>query len=65
MDVRSFKLNFEINAFIYDRERARYHNQIFKEDLENSEEITKEIYESRGWTMKLRESVSRLLSPIL
>jgi cardiolipin synthase len=65
MDVRSFKLNFEINAFIYDRERARYHNQIFAEDLENSEEITREIFETRGWTMKLRESVSRLLSPIL
>jgi cardiolipin synthase len=65
MDVRSFKLNFEINAFIYDRDRAEYHNQIFKDDLENSEEITREVYENRGWTMKLRESVSRLLSPIL
>jgi cardiolipin synthase len=65
MDVRSFKLNFEINAFIYDRERAKYHNQIFAEDLKNSEEITREVYETRGWTMKLRESVSRLLSPIL
>jgi cardiolipin synthase len=65
MDVRSFKLNFEINAFIYDREQAELHNQIFAEDLENSEEITKEIFETRGWTMKLRESVSRLLSPIL
>lgn len=65
MDVRSFKLNFEINAFIYDRERAEYHNQIFAEDLKKSKEITKEVYEARGWTMKLRESISRLLSPIL
>ncbi|MFP4199772.1 MAG: cardiolipin synthase, partial [Halanaerobium sp.] len=65
MDVRSFKLNFEINAFIYDREVAGYHDQIFEEDLENSKEITREVYEARGWTMKIRESVSRLLSPIL
>ncbi|TDO91279.1 cardiolipin synthase [Halanaerobium saccharolyticum] len=65
MDVRSFKLNFEINAFIYDRERAEYHDQLFEEDLKYSQEITKELYENRGWTMKLRESVSRLLSPIL
>lgn len=65
MDVRSFKLNFEINAFIYDRERARCHDRLFEEDLKNSEEITKEIFKNRGWTMKLRESVSRLLSPIL
>jgi len=65
MDVRSFKLNFEINAFIYDRERAEYHDQIFAEDLEDSKEITKGVYEKRGWTMKLRESLARLLSPIL
>jgi len=65
MDVRSFKLNFEINAFIYNRERAEYHDQLFEEDLKYSQEITKELYENRSWTMKLRESVSRLLSPIL
>ena len=65
MDVRSFKLNFEINAFVYDKEKAKYHDNLFKEDLEFSNEITKEEFENRGWTMKLRESVSRLLSPIL
>lgn len=65
MDVRSFKLNFEINAFIYDRKVTEYHNQIFFKDLEDSREITREIYENRSWTMKLRESISRLLSPIL
>ena len=65
MDVRSFKLNFEINAFVYDQAKAKYHDNLFKEDLEFSNEITKEEFENRGWTMKLRESVSRLLSPIL
>jgi len=65
MDVRSFKLNFEINAFIYDRKIAEEHDQIFAEDLKNSREITLEDYENRGWTMKLRESISRLLSPLL
>jgi cardiolipin synthase len=65
MDVRSFKLNFEINAFIYSKEKASYHDNLFKEDLRFSSEITKEEFENRGWTMKLRESVSRLLSPIL
>lgn len=65
MDVRSFKLNFEINAFIYNREVARSHDEIFQQDLENSSEITVEDFENRGWTIKVRESVSRLLSPIL
>lgn len=65
LDVRSFKLNFEINAFIYDEEVTKEHDRIFEEDLKHSQEITLEDYENRGWTMKVRESISRLLSPIL
>ncbi|MFN2364204.1 MAG: phospholipase D-like domain-containing protein, partial [Halarsenatibacteraceae bacterium] len=65
MDVRSFKLNFEINAFIYDEDIAQLHDEIFREDLKESREITVKEYENRGWTMKVRESISRLLSPIL
>ncbi|RCW43772.1 MULTISPECIES: cardiolipin synthase [unclassified Halanaerobium] len=65
MDVRSFKLNFEINAFIYDSEIARGYDEIFLKDIEHSREITTEKYKNRGWTMKVRESISRLLSPIL
>jgi len=65
MDVRSFKLNFEINAFIYDENIAQLHDEIFREDLNDSREITVQEYENRGWTMKVRESISRLLSPIL
>lgn len=65
MDVRSFKLNFEINAFIYDKEVTKQHDKIFEQDLEHAQEITMDDYENRGWTMKVRESISRLLSPIL
>ena len=65
MDVRSFKLNFEINAFIYDEDIAQLHDEIFRDDLKESREVTVREYENRGWTMKVRESISRLLSPIL
>lgn len=65
MDVRSFKLNFEINAFIYDRKVAGELEDIFFEDLEYSSEITPARYAERGVTMKIRESFARLLSPIL
>ena len=65
MDVRSFKLNFEINAFIYDEDIAQLHDEIFRDDLKESREITVKEYDNRGWTMKVRESISRLLSPIL
>lgn len=65
LDIRSFKLNFEVNAFIYDEEvNMEISNQIMK-DLERSIEITKETYEKRSFIVKFKESVSRLLSPIL
>ncbi len=65
MDVRSFKLNFEINSFIYDPYVAIKLKNIFMRDLKDSTEITKEIYANRGISMKARESISHLISPIL
>jgi cardiolipin synthase len=63
--VRSFKLNFEINAFIYDSEFVKTHEDIFEKDLEASNEILMEDFKNRAWTMKIKESFSRLLSPLL
>ncbi len=65
MDVRSFKLNFEINAFIYDHNISSQLSSIFRQDLKHSQEVTPEIYESRGWNMKFKESIYRLISPVL
>lgn len=65
MDIRSFELNFEVNAFIYSEEKAREQRMIFERDIENSREITREIYESRSTYIKIKESISRLLSPVL
>ncbi|MCY6483545.1 cardiolipin synthase [Clostridium aestuarii] len=65
MDIRSFKLNFEVNAFIYDSTTTKKLEKIFEEDINNCTEITKELYEKRCVKIKLKESISRLLSPIL
>ncbi len=65
IDVRSFKLNFEVNAFIYDYETGKKLAQIFEEDMELSFELTEEKYQNRSTVIKFKESVSRLLSPIL
>ncbi|MBC7475169.1 MAG: cardiolipin synthase [Candidatus Sericytochromatia bacterium] len=65
VDVRSFNLNFEINAFIYDQNIAKKMEQIFLTDIEDSEEITLETYNNRSLKIKSKESISRLLSPIL
>ncbi|WP_205842098.1 cardiolipin synthase [Natranaerobius trueperi] len=65
MDVRSFKLNFEINSFLYDNKIAGELQKQFLKDLDDSSMITEEDYNKRGISTKFKESVSRLLSPIL
>lgn len=65
MDLRSFKLNFEVNAFIYDRKIIDEIKKDFMTDLGNSEELERMKFESRNTFMKVKESISRLFSPLL
>ena len=65
LDIRSFKLNFEVNAFIYDESINIKLTERFHNDLSNCKEITDEVYSNRSNYVKLKESISRLLSPIL
>ncbi|WP_088006146.1 cardiolipin synthase [Indiicoccus explosivorum] len=65
IDVRSFKLNFEVNAFIYDAAVAKSLTDQFLKDIELSTELTYEIYRSRTRLVKTKESLALLLSPIL
>lgn len=65
MDIRSFKLNFEVNAFIYDDRVASDYEKQFMKDIKLSEEITKESHENRSIYLRIKESLVRLVSPIL
>ncbi|CAM3735614.1 cardiolipin synthase [Alkalicoccus chagannorensis] len=65
IDMRSFRLNFEVNAFIYDQQTAEKLAQDFEQDMMRSDTLTIEKYEKRSKTVRFKESVSRLLSPIL
>lgn len=65
IDVRSFKLNFEVNAFIYDKLVCHELAEIFEKDILDSRELTLEQYENRSVIIKFKESISRLLTPIL
>jgi cardiolipin synthase len=65
LDIRSFKLNFEVNAFIYDENINKEITEKIHEDFKKCKEITIEEYEKRSIVVKFKESVSRLLSPIL
>ncbi|MFA4877792.1 MAG: cardiolipin synthase [Methanoregula sp.] len=64
-DVRSFKLNFETNALIYNPEYAKKLREIFLEDLKHSTEITMESLKKRPLLEKVWEPVARLFSPVL
>lgn len=65
MDLRSFMLNFEINAFIYDKGVIEIMTKDFFEDMKNSEELNETDFENRNILIKAKESISRLFSPIL
>lgn len=64
-DIRSFKLNFESNAFIYDTDITHKMNEQFYKDLELSTEYTQEDRDKISIAERLAESISRLLTEIL
>lgn len=65
IDVRSFRLNFEVNAFIYHKTTARRLTDSFKKDVQLSYELTINKYMQRPLKIRFKESISRLLAPIL
>ncbi len=65
MDYRSFDLNFEVNAIVYDVEMACKMREIFFEDLQQSEQIDKEKWADRKWYTLFPERICRLFSPVL
>lgn len=65
MDIRSFSLNFEVNAMIYDEKVAREMERIFQEDLKLCTRITKDMYQGRSLWIRFKEQICRLLSPVL
>jgi len=65
IDVRSFRLNFEVNAFLYDQAIAEQLVHVFQEDIKLSTQMTKMLYAKRSLGVRFKESISRLLSPIL
>lgn len=65
LDIRSFKLNFEANAFIYDRKIAQQVGQDIQQDIKNSDLLTEHYFKNQSNWTKIKQQFSRLLSPIL
>jgi cardiolipin synthase len=64
-DIRSFQLNFESNAFIYDKQFAAVMENQFREDMKLSHEYTRHDRAAISIWEKIAESVSRLLTEVL
>jgi cardiolipin synthase len=64
-DIRSFYINFEITALVYDKKVTTQLNQVFEDDLEFSEQIDYQEWKKKPMTTRLLESTCRLFTPIL
>ena len=65
MDIRSFALNFEVNAVVYDEVKTKEMISCFHEDEKHCTQVTRDMYASRSVFIRIKEQVSRLLSPLL
>ncbi|MGP1476910.1 MAG: phospholipase D-like domain-containing protein, partial [Phocaeicola sp.] len=65
MDFRSLEYDFEVNAFMYDKQSALACKNIFLKDLESSSLLNSKMWERRSKRQKLVESILRLISPLL
>ncbi len=65
LDVRSLRINFEIQAFLYDQNLAVEAETSFENDMRRSLELTFEAWRRRPKTEKIKESVGKLFSSLL
>jgi cardiolipin synthase len=65
LDVRSFSLNYETNAVIYDRVVAQQLEADFVRDMAQCEEFDWRQYQALPRLARLRDSIYRLCSPLL
>jgi cardiolipin synthase len=64
-DFRSFSLNFELGALVFDRSFAALLDARFAKDLAESREVTPAAVGRRGFADRARLGLARLLAPLL
>ena len=65
MDIRSFMINSEINAFIYDDDTVKRLYQMFYDDLTHCVTLSYEAFRRKSLWQRSKESFCRLFSPLL
>lgn len=65
IDIRSFSINYELNAVLYNEQLACQLRETFYDDLDHCTEFTLADYMRRNPVLRFRDSVARLASPLL
>lgn len=65
LDYRSFNINFEVNALIYDEAFSKQLTELFNEDLKDCDKIYYQNWKNRSKFIKFKESMARLAAPLL
>ncbi len=64
MDIRSFDMNYEVNAIIYDKEVVSSLEESYLNDLKFCKKVTLEEYNDRSFFSKILDSIGRVFSPL-
>ncbi|MFI3262437.1 MAG: cardiolipin synthase [Rikenellaceae bacterium] len=65
IDIRSFEYNFEITAFMFDKEKTSELKNIYYEDIKQSRKLEFESWANRPRKEKTLEAFCRITSPLL
>ena len=65
IDTRSFKLQFEVTIFIYDKGFGKQLEKVFMEDLKQSAQLDSFYQSSKSWGRLAKERFMKLLTPLL
>ena len=65
MDERSFEVNFEITAMIYDKDTTNLVEKAYLADINTCKHLTLNKWNNRKHQDNFKESVARLFSPLL
>ncbi len=65
MDLRSFRLNFEVHTLVHDAHTARAIGDAFRAEASDCRPVDLAAWHERPWTARVKEGVSRMVSPLL
>ena len=65
LDIRSFQLNYEVGAMVYDADVTAAVDRAFARDVAASRELDLDEFRRRPYLQRVRENTARLFSPLL